>query len=66
MSYIIVWRNGHRDPHVQTDGTTMSSQFLETFSSYEDAKESADNTLQSEGPNSPWYFDYAIYKEVDN
>lgn len=63
MSYIIVWRHRHRDPHVQTDWR-MSGEFLETFSSYEDAKKSAESTLENEGPESPWYFDYAIYEEV--
>lgn len=63
MSYIIVWRHRHRDPHVGTD-SRMSGEFLETFSSYEDAKKSADETLEIEGPNSPWYFDYAIFEEV--
>lgn len=40
--------------------------FKEEFSSYEDAKEEADKTIEREGPESPWYFDYEIYKQVDN
>lgn len=60
MSYIIVWRNSHREPFVDTN----SHDFLETFSSYEDAKAEADKVVEAEGPKSQWYFDYAIYEEV--
>ena len=60
MGYIIVWRNSHREPHVCTD----SHDFKEEFYSYEDAKKRADETVEHEGPQSPWYFDYAIYEEV--
>lgn len=62
MGYIIVWRNRHREPHINTD----THDFKEEFSSYEAAKKSADDTIDREGPKSPWYFDYAIYQEVDN
>lgn len=60
MSYIIVWRNRHRDPHLALD----DHDFLDTYSSYEDAKKYAEMTVDNEGPKSPWYFDYAIYEEV--
>lgn len=60
MSYIIVWRNSHRDPHVSVD----THDFIETYSTYEEAKESADQTVEHQGPESPWYYDYAIYEEA--
>lgn len=60
MSYIVVWRHRHRDPHVSVN----THDFLETYSTYEDAKADADKTVDHEGPQSPWYFDYAIYEEV--
>lgn len=60
MSYIIVWRNRHREPHVSQN----THYFLETFSTYEEAKQEAEKTVDQEGPQSPWYFDYAIYEEV--
>lgn len=56
-----MWKNTHREPHVSVD----SHEFLETFSTYEDAKESAEKTLENEGDKSPWYFDYQIYEEVN-
>lgn len=62
MSYIIVWRNRHREPFVSED----THGFAETFSSYEHAKEEAEKTVEQEGPKSPWYFDYAIYEEVNS
>ena len=58
--YIIVWRNSHRDPHINFN----SHYFAETYSTYEDAKEDAEKILEAEGPKSEWYFDYAIYEEV--
>lgn len=61
MSYIIVWRNSHRDPHLDVD----DRNFLETYSSYEQAKEAADNIFNNENEGtekSPWYFDYEIYE----
>jgi len=60
MSYIIIWRNNHREPFVeQTD-----NHFLNTYSSYEDAQEAAENTIENEGPKSQWYFNYKIYEEA--
>jgi hypothetical protein len=34
MSYIIIWRNSHRDPHIDID----SKGFKEEYMSFEDAK----------------------------
>jgi hypothetical protein len=62
MSYIVVWRNRHREPHVSVD----THDFIEHYSTYEDAKKSAEETVEHEGPKSPWYFDYAIYEEASN
>jgi hypothetical protein len=62
MSYIIVWRNRHREPFVSED----SNHFLESWPSYEDAKKNAEETLEAEGPKSQWYFDYAIYEEANS
>lgn len=62
MSYIIVWRNQHRDPHVHTD----THDFVERYFSYESAKEEAKKIVEAEGPKSPHYFDYAIYEEVES
>jgi hypothetical protein len=62
MSYIIVWRNRHRDPHVGTN----THDFLETYSSYEIAKEEAERIEEEQGTKNPWYFDYAIYEEVES
>jgi hypothetical protein len=56
MSYIIVWRNNHRDPFVDVN----SHYFLETYSTYEQAKEAAEAILSED------YFDYQIYEEVSN
>ena len=60
--YIIVWKNNHRDPFVDID----THDFLETYSSYEDAKEAAEKTLENEGPKSQWYFNYKIYEEANS
>jgi hypothetical protein len=60
MGYIIVWRNTHREPHVDVD----THGFREEYSTYEEAKAEAEKAVEAEGPQSPWYFDYAIYKEV--
>ena len=57
--YIIVWRNSHREPFVDVD----SRQFLESYYSYESAKEVAEEIVKNEGDKSPWYFDYKIYRE---
>ena len=60
--YIIVWRNSHREPHIDVD----SHNFKEEYSSYESAKESAEEILRTENANekTPWYFDYQIYEEA--
>lgn len=65
MSYIIVWRHRHRDPHVGTENNA-SGEFLETFSSFEEALAAADGTIATEGKDSRHYFDYAIYEEVES
>lgn len=57
MSFIIVWRNSHRDPHVDVD----THNFLEQYSTFEAAKEEAEKNIDNE-----WYFDYQIYEEVNN
>ena len=59
--YIIVWRNSHREPFVDTD----SRQLLESYYSYEDAKAAAEEIMKNENETqqSPWYFDYKIYEE---
>ena len=61
--YIIVWRNSHREPFLDTD----SRNFLESYYSYEAAKQAAEEIVRTEndGELSPWYFDYKIYKETD-
>lgn len=60
MGYIIVWRHNHREPFIETN----DRDFMEDYSTYEQAKEAADETVANEGPQSKWYFDYAIYEEV--
>lgn len=60
MGYIIIWRHNHRDPHIDM----TADDLIEVYSSYECAKETADKLIMSEGPDSPWYFDYAIYQKV--
>ena len=62
MGYIIVWRNSHREPHIDVD----SHNFKEEHSSYESAKKSAEEILRTENANekSSWYFDYQIYEEA--
>jgi hypothetical protein len=61
MSYIIVWRNNHRDPHIDVD----SRGFIESYYSYEEAKNAAESIMSVENENnqSPWYFNYKIYEE---
>lgn len=63
MGYIIVWRNSHREPHVQVD----THDFKDEYYNYEDAKNAAEEILrnENEGSKSPWYFDYAIYEEAN-
>jgi hypothetical protein len=60
--YIIIWRNSHREPFVDTN----SHDFKESYSTYEQAKEAAEKTLENEGPQSQWYFDYQIYEEANS
>ena len=62
--YIIVWRNSHREPFLDTD----SRSFLESYYSYEQAKQAAEEILrtENEGEQSPWYFDYKIYEESND
>lgn len=57
MGYIIVWRHGLKEPHVGLS----DHDFLEVYSSYEKAKEDAEETRN---PGDKWYCDYSIYKEV--
>lgn len=62
--YIIVWRNSHREPFVDVD----SRQFLESYYSYDKAKQAAEEIVRTEndGELSPWYFDYKIYEESND
>jgi hypothetical protein len=60
MGYIIVWRNSQREPHIDID----SRGFKEYYYSYEEAQKAAEYVVKQEGPQSQWYFDYAIYEEV--
>jgi hypothetical protein len=60
--YIVVWRNSHKEPHVSMD----THSFIETYSTYEEAKKSAEETEANMGNNDPWYFDYKIYEEASN
>jgi hypothetical protein len=61
MGFIIVWRNNYRDPHVDVD----SRGFIQSFYTYEDAKNAAEGiiSIENETTQSPWYFDYRIYEE---
>lgn len=58
--YIIVWRNNHRDPHLDVD----SNNFLETYGTYEEAKKAADEIVEAQGQKCEWYFNYVIYEEA--
>ena len=62
--YIIVWRNSHREPFIDVD----SRQFLESYYSYEAAKQAAEEIVRTEndGELSPWYFDFKIYEESND
>jgi len=60
MSFIIIWRNSHRDPFVEVD----YRGFRNFYDSYDNAKKSAEETFKIENEISPWYFDYQIYEEV--
>lgn len=57
--YVIIWRHTHREPHLDLNDRS----FLESYSTYEQAKDAAENTLASEGDESHFYYDYAIYQE---
>ena len=54
MSYIIVFKNNHREPFIDTD----SHDFKESYSSFEEAKETSENIIEQQGSDSEWYFDY--------
>jgi hypothetical protein len=47
---------------------TNSSAFLETYSSYDEAKEAAEEIERNENSEkqSPWYFNYQIYEEASS
>lgn len=60
MSYIIVWRNSHRNPHLGADGI-----FLETYRTYEDAKDYAEEMIKT-NPKDADFFDYQIYEEANS
>lgn len=55
MAYIIIWAPNSRDPFIQTD----SHYFKEEFSTFEEAKESAEANLDNEH-----FRNYAIFEEV--
>jgi hypothetical protein len=57
MGYIIVWRHSLKEPHVDT----TDHDFMEVYSSYEAADESAKAALD---PSSKWYCEYGIYEEA--
>lgn len=59
MSYIIIWRNNHREPILETD----HREFLSDFSTFEEAKEYAEEMMK-DNPKSEVHFDYAIYEET--
>ena len=58
MSYIIVWRNSHNDPFLET----TANNFLEKHSSFEEAKLVAEETQA----HNPGYTDYQIYEEANS
>lgn len=64
MGYIIIWRNSHREPHIDID----AHNFKEEYTTYEEAKQAAEEIERTEnqGEQSPWYFDYQIYQEVNS
>jgi hypothetical protein len=55
MAYIIVWRPNSRDPFIQTD----SHYFKEEFSTYDEAKQAADENLDNDH-----FRYYSIFEEV--
>jgi len=64
MSYIIIWRNRHREPHIDVD----SRGFRQDYMSFDEAKKAAEEIVRSENENekSLWYFDYQIYEEASS
>lgn len=59
--YIIIWRHSYPDPHIHLD----DHGFKATFESFEDAKQEAEEVLETEGRNE-YHFDYRIYmQQVD-
>lgn len=65
MSYIIVWRNSHREPHLELG----AHDFLETFPTYEDAKEAAEEAVEdlaSRVEEVRFFHDYKIYQEAES
>ena len=56
MSYIIVWRNSHKEPHIDID----THAFMESYPTYEEAKETAEKMEKAENEHemSPWYHDF--------
>lgn len=61
MSYIIVWRNSHRDPFVDTE----SNSFLATYTSYQAAEREAKSMVEC-NQKDPHFFDYQIYEEANS
>ena len=63
-SYIIVWRNNHKEPFLDTN----TNAFLETYSTYDEAKAAAEEIERAEnsGEESPWYFNFQIYEEASS
>jgi len=59
MDYIIIWRSNSREPHIDVD----SHGFKETYSTFELAEQSAKETMEREGDQSPWYFGYEIFEK---
>lgn len=64
MGYIIIWRNSHKEPHIDLD----VNGFKEEYNSFNQAKEAAEEIMCTENENckSRFYFDYKIYKEVND
>lgn len=62
MSFIIVWRNSHKDPHINID----FNDFKEDYPTPEAAKAAAEEIYRTENEDeeSPWYFDFAIYEDI--
>ena len=62
MSFIIVWRNNHRSPFVDTD----SRNFLETYPTQQEAEDAAREIEKNENATSqsPHYFNWKVYEEV--